>query len=691
MTKKLISAFLLIFALMTSIVVADNSGLWMAEEYTLGGAQPYYVAESYYAVPIVEDLNKDGKKEIIFGNYSINVLDAASGSIVWRVNGGKDRSTEYKLGNDIGFVSDIAVTDIDSDGRSEIITSHANGFISVLTNDGYFKPGWPKQLKGAGGTVYAVARSLEVSDLDNDGYKEIIVGASTASAENVWVYGADGNLLPGWPQLENKQNALVTHDLKSGYSYGVFMDGVASGDITGDGIKEVIVATDTGYICAYDIYGKLVPANKRVFGGRTWGKVALWESEKTETNMNFNEGWGWNTSGKEPRSELYKGELGHAVIKVCDIDNNGTNEVITSAIILDKHNNKNPYTGDYNSSKYMTFFIFNGDRTRYTSWSSSPSDMDFMGAPLIQNANDLSSLTQAEPVVADLNNDGINEILLNTYDGLVHAFSINDAKREFGSFPYRIPQSPGTAETAGGVVCKDIDGDGTKEVIFATFTDDATHSYKHNKKGSIYILNSNGTLMNTVPIPDGYQLYETKRPAYTNSALAKICVEDVDNDGAFEVVINTRYAGIAVFEIKGSKTWTYAQPKQVNIKVDNRESKVSAYNINGYNYFKLRDVAALLNNTSKQFNVDYKEKINCVRILPEEPYSSVGGELKDNDSTVKNATVSPSTILIRNSTATCTPYMIDGNNYFKLRDVCTMAGAEVEWDSSSETILISTR
>ena len=65
----------------------------------------------------------------------------------------------------------------------------------------------------------------------------------------------------------------------------------------------------------------------------------------------------------------------------------------------------------------MTVFIFNADRTRLGGWETVPSDRDFMGAPLIQDAESLAMGVQAEPFICDLNGDGVNEILLNTYDG----------------------------------------------------------------------------------------------------------------------------------------------------------------------------------------------------------------------------------------------------------------------------------
>ncbi|MDL2248431.1 hypothetical protein LJB89_01905, partial [Tyzzerella sp. OttesenSCG-928-J15] len=278
--------------------------------YNFGGCQnDLYTAEAYWVDPIVKDIYKNGKNQIIFGNYSVIVIDAATGKEMWRVNGGYDRTKAYQVtGGDVGKVNKIITADIDADGFEEIIVAHGNGWISVLSHDGYMKPGWPKQIKYSDGTaVLRDVRSLHVTSLKNDGKYQIIAGAATNRAENVWVFDSTGNLLPGWPQLSKDQNAYYLSDFKNpggAFSYGVFMDGVMAGDITGDGIKEILVAIDDAYICAYDINGKLVPANAQVFGGRTWGKVGLFEDYSYENSLsadrkadhNWNQGQGLSSA-----------------------------------------------------------------------------------------------------------------------------------------------------------------------------------------------------------------------------------------------------------------------------------------------------------------------------------------------------------------------------------------------------------
>ena len=47
----------------------------------------------------------------------------------------------------------------------------------------------------------------------------------------------------------------------------------------------------------------------------------------------------------------------------------------------------------------------------------------------------------------------------------------------------------------------------------------------------------------------------------------------------------------------------------------------------GNNYFKLRDVAMMLNGSGKQFAVDYDDVMKSVSITTGKPYTAIGGEL----------------------------------------------------------------
>ncbi|MCL2058251.1 MAG: FG-GAP-like repeat-containing protein [Oscillospiraceae bacterium] len=710
-------------------VHAAPSDVSLSLMYNYGGCESnLYTAESYYVTPIVKDIYQNGSNQIIYGNYSVIVTDA-TGNTIWRVNGGYDRTKPYATtGGDIGRVNKIVVADIDGDGYDDIIVAHANGTVSALSHEGYMKPGWPQKLKYRNGLeVSESVSSIVVSDLNNNGKCEIIVGAATTTGQCVWVYRHNGEPMPGWPQLYGQK----------GNSFGVFMDGVAVGDITGDGKKEILVATDTPFLNVYDINGKAISTNHEVFSDRVWGQVGLWEDYVMETGIDpVNQNLDWESSQMiSSRSENYLGQLGHSVVKVVDIDNNGNNEVLVSAVIVDKIDDgatKNKII----SSRYMSVFIFNGDRTRYKGWEKAPSSLDFMGPPLVQDPKHMAYYVQAVPVVADLDNDGTNEILINTYDGKIHAFSINDPTKEFGNFPFFIPQHAGVTETPNEVVCVDINGDGKKEIIFTSNTRPTSGQGEPSRKGNIYILNYDGALLMSSPLPDGYLVYETKLPAYTNASLSAPVVADIDKDGQYEIVINTKYSGICVFKINGSKVSAdatgvastvsgapgasattatatsapasassavppsppgsppgetlVATPTTSTILLNGRNINFSAYNIDDSNYFKLRDLAWSLNNTNNQFAIGWDSANDAISLVSNQPYVPTGQEMAGASGGNKTPAPTSSKVFLDGREVHFTAYNIDDNNYFKLRDIGGALGFEVDWDEASNTIIINT-
>ena len=61
--------------------------------------------------------------------------------------------------------------------------------------------------------------------------------------------------------------------------------------------------------------------------------------------------------------------------------------------------------------------------------------------------------------------------------------------------------------------------------------------------------------------------------------------------------------------------------------VDTEKYSALAYNINNNNYFKLRDIAKMLDGTVKCFDIVYDEASNSIDMLSFFPYTEVGGEL----------------------------------------------------------------
>ena len=115
-----------------------------------------------------------------------------------------------------------------------------------------------------------------------------------------------------------------------------------------------------------------------------------------------------------------------------------------------------------------------------------------------------------------------------------------------------------------------------------------------------------------------------------------------------------------------------------------------AYNINGYNYFKLRDIAALMSGTAGEFAVDYDADTNVASITTGGSYVYVGGELEKGADQSATAVPSPQTVLINGEACdTLSVYNIGGNNYFKLRDLGEALGFAVDYDEDWNAAIVT--
>ena len=126
-----------------------------------------------------------------------------------------------------------------------------------------------------------------------------------------------------------------------------------------------------------------------------------------------------------------------------------------------------------------------------------------------------------------------------------------------------------------------------------------------------------------------------------------------------------------------------------NLTVNGRPVDCEKYNIDGSNYFKLRDIAYLLSGTACQFEVGYDPETRTVTITSGLPYTPNGEELivgMDKSSTAQPSTQSIMIDGVVNSEISA--YNLAGNNFFKLRDLGDVLGFTVDYDKPSNTAII---
>ncbi|MCR4935550.1 MAG: tyrosine-protein phosphatase [Oscillospiraceae bacterium] len=128
-----------------------------------------------------------------------------------------------------------------------------------------------------------------------------------------------------------------------------------------------------------------------------------------------------------------------------------------------------------------------------------------------------------------------------------------------------------------------------------------------------------------------------------------------------------------------------------SLSVDGIARTVEMYNIDGYNYFKLRDLAMLLTDSPARFSVDWDAETNAVLVFTGAAYSPVGGELEQGEDRSATAVRSPQTIWIDGQARSdLLVYNLGGNNFFQLRNLGEALGFEVDYDAETNTALIRT-
>jgi len=199
--------------------------------------------DGFFATPVVADVNGDGRKDIVAPSYDHTVYAwSAGGSLLWRA---------YLYDT---LWSSPAVVDVNRDGRPEVVLGGdisagnplgvpAGGLLWVLNgSNGSRFGGYPRSLPGQ--TVWS---SPAIADINDDGRVDAVVGTGIngpfgdgAAARKVYAITlADRKNVPGWP---------VTPP-------GRVMSQPAVGDIDDDGRPEVVVASEGGYVSAYEHNG----------------------------------------------------------------------------------------------------------------------------------------------------------------------------------------------------------------------------------------------------------------------------------------------------------------------------------------------------------------------------------------------------------------------------------------------------
>ncbi len=160
---------------------------------------------------------------------------------------------------------------------------------------------------------------------------------------------------------------------------------------------------------------------------------------------------------------------------------------------------------------------------------------------------------------------------------------------------------------------------------------------------------------------------------------------------------------ITVYGYSGSTAENYARRNNIKfvalaeqssdmvyVSIDGKNVAFESYNINGNNYFKLRDIAFALNNSKKQFEIEWNAKQQAIFMTSSKLYTIAGGEITKKRGGTVNPIRTTAKVYLDGRELNLTAYNILGNNYFKLRDVGQEVDFGIVWNEAARTILIDT-
>jgi hypothetical protein len=145
-----------------------------------------------------------------------------------------------------------------------------------------------------------------------------------------------------------------------------------------------------------------------------------------------------------------------------------------------------------------------------------------------------------------------------------------------------------------------------------------------------------------------------------------------------------------IYAKETASTNIIANPTKSNILVNDVSQQLEAYSFDNYNYFKLRDIAYILNRTGKQFDVAWNSSKNAVELISNKNYTANGSEMQLSDLKPAKAKRTNTKFYLDNAEVYLTTYGINGNNYVKLRNIAALLDIKVTWYSTLNLIGLST-
>lgn len=362
------------------------------------------------------DINKDGKTDVCYLTNTNGISQPAPDLNVYCVgyiNNTLQTLPNFPVSVYTGIAKEeisttvraisMAAGDIDGDTIPDLVFTTIAGKTIVVSGTGNTKPVkiWSQtSTKSVTNQSDTIRSTPSIADIDKDGQNDVV----TVVGDSVYVFKKDGTVLSGWP----KQGT------------DTIMGSVAVGDVNGDGNLEIAsIDSGTGTLHLYNKSGV---------------ELAGFPKTQTETITAF----------QYLPSASYTPAL-------ANLDNDPDLEIVVARNI-----DYTPTGGTNILSKGM-LWAYKKDGTVLSGW---PKDLNPVDPA---RATTQFTMTLDIPVIADIDSDGVNDIVIG--NGLaVYAFSANGTPKT--NFPKIInPDVNADPISMNSPLLTDFDGDGKIDLL----------------------------------------------------------------------------------------------------------------------------------------------------------------------------------------------------------------------------------
>jgi hypothetical protein len=503
--------------------------------------QVKWTGTSWFGSPIIHDLG-DGEKKLIGTFYDIFVWDHEFNLLATAPSGSGFPHQ--------GRIYPPAVcSDIDGDGTYEILVASNKGKVAAYewkNRQLVVKDGWPASACDAG--QCPEVRGIAAGDLNGDGKVEIVATTTqTNGGAQVFVFNSNGTLYQpvglaykAWPRYNSEAGAGNDADANGpgNQGYGCFGLNVGIGNLNDDANLEIVVTFDNHQINVFDHTGVSMLAapyytNRTTgyFGNRlNWGQFIRWFDPHVEENhYHFHTGeW------PHPNSQKWM-QWTASPPNVADINGDGKAEVVcVSNVEKDV-----PYDTKHHSVMVLQGSYGDGTRSarRLPGWDHLPSS----GYPLSREGRTwYPPKNPPAPTTVDITGDRRPEILYAAHDGYIYCLSSTADQlwrtdiRHARALMY-----------ASEIMVADLNMDGLPELILTTYGN-PENLVPNRPHGYLMILDSNGKVVHDIELP------EQGANGNGKGAPAAPTVMDLNGDGSLEIVVQTFGAGCFVYTVPGS-------------------------------------------------------------------------------------------------------------------------------------------